>query len=190
MSYLMNKHEQRMCELQADFFELSVSSFPCGSSFFIAKFMQSPAAKELDNVDDPYNFSSPNNLIAYMKEEFPSLNKERGEQYPKSVLRWIGYIYRAWNIISKRTSSYLYKKMKANKLLSLYDSFHTFSPEYCVERLEEIVEEINKMQISDYEIYKRIVAKKDIDGARIRDLEMVFGTLPKEALNDDDISRE
>lgn len=155
----MNKHEQRMCELQADLFELSSLYFSCGSAFFIARFMQSPPAKELDNFDDPYNFTSPNNILSYMKEKYPTLNNKRGKQYPISILRWMGYAYRAWGIITRKSSYRLYKNMKVEKLLSLYDSFHTFSIEYCVERLDEIAFE-KKKELDDYEIYKRIISQK------------------------------
>ncbi len=56
---------------------------------------------------------------------------------------------RAYAIISRRPSSYVYKKMKFEELLPLYDSFHTFAPEYCVERLIEIAQEKEGPAMSD-----------------------------------------
>ena len=156
---MMNVHEQRMCELQADFFELSSDRFSCGSSFFIARFMNSDTAKELDNIDDPYNYISPNNLVSIMSNKYTSLFKKSGVKYPKAVLRWIGYIYRAYVIITKIESSTIYKDIKADKLLALYDSYHTFSPEYCVSRLREMVDEIRPKR-DIYEIFK-IVMEED-----------------------------
>ena len=154
----MNTHEQRMCELQGDLFELSSSRFSCGSSIFISRFMYSDLAKELDNIDDPYNFISPNNMISIMAEKYPSLNEKGGNKYPKEVLRWIGYIYRAYSIIKKQYSYKIYRLLKAEKLLPLYDSFHTFSPEYCVERLDEIIQQNNPSSIEDeYMIFKSIM---------------------------------
>ena len=50
----MNIHEQRMCELQGDLFEMSALRFSCSSAYFISKFMNSELAKELDEIDDPY----------------------------------------------------------------------------------------------------------------------------------------
>lgn len=153
---MMNVHEQRMCEMQAEFFELSLERFNCSSYLFISRFMYSDLAKELDKIDDPYNFVSPNNLIAQMAFYFPSLKKEYGDKIPPKVIKWIGYIYRAWNIIKRRDSSSIYKVMKAQQMIALYDSFHTFSPEYCVDRLEEIVDEYNHTFLSDYEVLKKI----------------------------------
>ena len=157
---MMNAHEQRMCEMQAEFFELSLERFPCSSYLFISRFMNSNLAKELDQIDDPYNFISPNNLISLMATDFMSLRSEQGERLPKKVMKWIGYIYRAWNIIKQKESSMIYKVMKAQQMVALYDSFHTFSPEYCVDRLEEIVNENNSSPLSDYDVFKQIYESK------------------------------
>ena len=154
---MMNAHEQRMCELQADFFELSLERFSCGSEVFVFRFMHSDFAKDLDKIDDCYNFISPNNLISLMKEKYESLSITKGEKYPALVMRWIGYIYRAYCIINKTSSNRVYKDLKAETLLSLFNSFHTFSPEYCVERLKEIVDQDKKDTRTDYEIYKAIM---------------------------------
>lgn len=152
----MTIHEQRMCEMQGEFFELSVDRFACSSYLFISRFMNSEIAKSLDKTEDPYNFASPNNLISLMGSEYPSLKHETGEKIPKKVMKWIGYIYRAYCILKKRESSEIYKVLKANKMMALYDSFHTFSPEYCVDKLEEIIKENSGPVLSDYEVLKRI----------------------------------
>lgn len=153
---MMNNHEQRMCEMQGEFFELSVERFKCSSYKFISRFMNSDIAKRLDETDDPYNFISPNNLIASMKNNYPSLNEENGEKLSAKVIRWVGYIYRAYSIIKKRDSSSIYKSIKAQQMVALYDSFHTFSPEYCVDRLEDIVNENNQTILNDYEVFRQI----------------------------------
>lgn len=153
----MNIIEQRLCELQADIFESSFRRFNCSSSFFIARFMNSKYAKELDNVDDPYNYYSPNCVLDGLESSYPSIKEYQGEKYPLNVLRWIGYIYRAWSIIKNRSSSEIYKYIKAEKMYSLYDSFHTFGIDYCVDRLQGMVNEIIGQQKSDYEIFKEIM---------------------------------
>ena len=152
----MNAHEQRMCEMQGEFFALSTKRFSCSSALFISRFMYSELAKELDQVDDPYNFNSPNHLISTMATLYPSLNKEQGAHMNEIVMRWLGYTYRAWSIIKHKESSWIYKNMKAERMLTLYDAFHTFSPEYCVDQLEQIASENNSTRLSDYEVYKRI----------------------------------
>ena len=152
----MNIHEQRMCELQGTFFEFSFDRFSCGSAYFISRFMYSDLAKELDVIDDPYNFISPNNMVTIMKSLYPSLSNERGIKYPPNVLRWMGQVYRAFNIIKKQSSDKIYKCINAEKLLSLYDVYHTFSLEQCVDRLDEIIKE-SKPDIDDREIFRQIM---------------------------------
>lgn len=158
---MMNSHEQRMCEMQAEFFELSTYRFKSSSYLFVSRFMNSDIAKQLDKIDDPYNFISPNNLIDLMSFEYKSLTIMEGYKIPAKVMRWIGYIYRAWSILKKKESSAIYKMIKSQQMEALYDSFHTFSPEYCIERLEEIANENNKNITSDYEIFKRIYLEKE-----------------------------
>lgn len=153
----MNVIEQRMCELQADIFENSTRRFNCSSSFFIARFMNSKYAKELDNTNDPYNYYSPNCVLDGLEGTYPSLKEYLGEKYPANVLRWIGYIYRAWSIIKKMDSSKIYKYFKAEAMYSLYDSFHTFGIDYCITRLEELVAEKYGQKKSDYEIFKDVM---------------------------------
>lgn len=155
----MTEREQMMCEIQGEFFELSNERLKCGSAYFIAKFMNSEIARELDQVENPYNFYSPNNLIISMKIFYPSLDNEKGAIYPKHLLKWIGEIYRAYALIKKESSSKIYKDVKAEMLVSLYDSFHTFSLEEAVNKIAEIVNE-NKEQKTDKEIFYEIMNEK------------------------------
>ena len=156
----MTTHEQRMCESQASFFEMSYDAFNCGSPLFISRFMNSDVAKQLDNVDDCYNFISPNNLITIMAMQFDSLSSTKGSKYPKKVLHWIGYTYRAWSLLKHKKSSSIYKDCPAEKLLSLYEVFHTFSIEYCIDRLEEIINQ-NKPQYDDYTIFRKVMLEQN-----------------------------
>lgn len=158
-------HEQRMCEMQGDAFVLSAHRFNCGSAFFISRFMNSPLAKDLDEVDDPYNFVSSNNIINYMQDTYPSLSENSGHKYPENVLKWIGSVYRAWAIIKKTKSNKIYKIMKSNSLLSLYDSFHSFSLDYCVERLSEIIDERAEKE-NPYLLYKSILSLSNKENER------------------------
>ncbi len=158
---IMEVYEQKMCELQGEIFEESASYFTCGSSFFISRYMYSEIVKNLDNVNDSYNYISPINVMHRMEDLYPSLKSKGGVKYPKPVMRWIGYIYRAYSIIKKKESRTIYKLLKSEKLLSLYDSFHTFSAEYCVERLSEIIDNNHNYSFErDYEIFKEIMSDK------------------------------
>lgn len=155
----MTTHEQMTCEIQADLFELSTEKFSCSSPFFISRYMQSDIVKELDNVDDPYNFLSPHNLIVLMNSNYPSLKKKKGLKYPKPVIRWIGYMYRAYALIKKEQSKKIYESLPAEKMLTLYETFHTFSTEYCVEQLEGIISQ-NKKTVDEYALFKKVMQMK------------------------------
>ena len=152
----MTGFELRMCELQADIFEKALSEFDCSSPFFIAKFMNSKKAEELDDENSLYNYCTPVAAIEELEEAYPSLKVYGNAKYPVPVIRWIGYIYRAWSIITHKSSSKLYKQMKAERLLGLYEVFHTFGVDYCIDRLEELVNDaIPKKDY--YEIFKEVM---------------------------------
>lgn len=155
----MTTHEERMCELQADFFEQSKAHFPCSSAKFVERFMRSQVAKQLDNTHDDYNYLSVGEVFSSLEESYPSLKEGHGNQFPTHVLRWMGYIYRCFCIRKKRPSLLVYKKIKTDSLFALYDSFHTFDPDYCVDRIEEIILQREPTPKSDYEVYREIRLK-------------------------------
>lgn len=152
----MNAHEERMCELQADVFERSVNRFPCGCGKFIERFMRSDIAKFLDDPRNEYNFLSIEEILISLEDAYPSLYVEAGAKIPLPVMRWIGYVYRCYCIRKKKPSLWLYKEMKVNKMLSLYDSFHTLDPDDCVDRIEEIIAARHPRTQTDYEIYRAV----------------------------------
>ena len=152
----MNTHEERMCELQADIFELSADRFPCSSLFFISRYMRSDVAKQFDNIDDDYNYISIEEAFDSLEKAYPSLKKESDKKIPYPVLRWIGYIYRCYCIRKRKKSLWLYKELKTEKLLVLYEAFHTFDPDDCVDRIEEIILQNKPAKSSDYEIFRAI----------------------------------
>ena len=152
----MNETEERLCREQGLLFELSADRFLCGSPNFVDRFMHSQIAKKLDRMD-PFGLEQASSIIEEMEEAFPGLNKRLGQKYPKAVLHWMGYVYRAWSIISHRPSSSLYKKCKAEKLLELYYVHHTYDIEYCVEELEKMFFPRGKKAKTDYEVYRQIL---------------------------------
>lgn len=152
----MNAHEQRLCETQGEFFALSAERFACGSALFVSRFMYSDLAKRLDQTRDSYNYMSPSILLTTMEKEYPSLQKEHGQHISGKVMRWMGYVYRAWCLIKQKESSSVYKTIKAEQMVALYDSFHTLSPEYCVDQLEQLAQERGDTMMSEYEVFKRI----------------------------------
>lgn len=154
----MTEEQQILCEAQASFFESSIDLFRCGSSYFISRFMNSDIAKKMDAVGNGFEYYDVPMMTASLSSEFESLNRHGKERYPKPVLHWMGYIYRAWCIIKRARSSQIYRIMKAERMLSLYDAFHTFDPEYCVERIYEMLQEEGMIEKrTDYEIFRSIM---------------------------------
>ncbi|MBQ7243331.1 MAG: hypothetical protein IJS52_03915 [Bacilli bacterium] len=152
----MNVHEERMCELQAEVFERSATCFPCTSSLFASRFMRSKTAKKLDDSKDAYNYCSSDEALFELAQDYPSLKESKGEKLPVFILRWMGYIYRAFSILKSASSLEIYKRLKPEKLCGLYESFHTFDPDYCVERLAEILGWGGHGGLSDYQIYRQV----------------------------------
>jgi hypothetical protein len=153
----MTIYEQRLCEKQGELFEKS-SDLPCSSALFIRRYMDGSTARDQDLAAMYFDASkeSASSLFESLVERYPDLTKRQGLHYPSCVLHWMGYIYRAWAVLAHKSSSTIYESMKAEDLLPLYDSFHTFDPKYCVKRLQEIVEEKEGPALSDYEVYKTI----------------------------------
>ena len=151
---MMDIHQQMLCEQQGELFELSVDRFECASSMFAYVFMYSDIAKQLDKHDDPYYAISNTAILEDLENKYSRL-KTKGAKYPKQVIYWIGYIYRAFSIIKRKSSSYIYYHFPATKMLSLYETFHTYSIEYAVDKLEELLNE-QKPHVDYYDIYKMV----------------------------------
>lgn len=133
----MNENLARLCELQADVFEKS-SSFTCGSKYFMFRFFQSEVAKRIDEAGPAIPLPSAQEAIESLLEEYPSLNERGGKKLSSPLLRWIGYVTRAYSSLTHCPSFRLLKEIPIEKLVSLYDVYHTFDVEYAVERLKEI----------------------------------------------------
>ncbi len=153
---MMDISTQIMCELQSEVFAESISRYGASSLYFIMRYMNSEVTKNMDNKNDYYNYYSKAYIFSELEKEYPSLlTKKEGNKIPLPVMKWIGYIYRAWSYLQDKDSSRLYKFLKAERLVSLYNTYHTFGIDYCIERLEELVEQ-DRPQMSDFERFKEI----------------------------------
>lgn len=126
----------RICEIQANIFTNAGCDFSCGSSLFVFRFMNSKLAKEMD---DPH-FMSGFSLSSYkdaLLEQYPFLNVKKGKKINSKIMHWIGYIYRATSYALEISSKELITKMKFDQLTKLYNVYHTYGVDYCVEKLNE-----------------------------------------------------
>ena len=129
----MNDNEQVFCEKQASIFSEAGKRFSCGSAYFAFIFMNSHSAEKLDNKHDLYNNDSLNMILDELEKRYPGLKSKKGTIYP---------------------SKQIYKRFKFVDMLSIYNAYHTFDPEYCIERINEF---LTAKKESDYQIYRKII---------------------------------
>ncbi len=141
-----------LCRKQGKLFELS-NTLVCGSSQFVKLAMNSYIINKLDNEDNFFDCSTSSSLLSDLVDAYPSLTTLMGNKYPTHIMYWIGYTYRAWSLITKKSSKIIYKECGFNTMVSLYETYHTFDIEYCVARLEELV---SNNKPTDYQIYRKI----------------------------------
>jgi len=151
----MKEWEVRACEWQADLFERSISVFSCGSQYFLFRFLQSDIAFDVDSMNPLDPLPAVPEAFGSLLSQFPSLSGKKGPKADAKTMRYIGYLSRAYILKKKRTSSALLRDISTEKLVSLYDVYHTFDIDYAVERLDELIQE-EKPRSSDKELFRRV----------------------------------
>ena len=139
----MNELQLKMCDVQGRLFELSADR-KYNSSAFVKVFMTSPVAKALDSKFNHMQWAGEEYLL---DEIITSVDKEsltkNGENLPKDVLYWIGYIYRYWHYYTGEDSAKIYKQAPYDIMKRNYMIFHTMAPEVAIEDLKEIYNQNN-----------------------------------------------
>ena len=133
----MDHLQTKLCDIQGRLFELS-SSAGLDSPSFIRSFMQSDVARGLDSKYNRYQWAGEEYLLEELADEKENELVQTGEQYPKEMLFWIGYIYRYWHYYTGESSRNIYKQAPANVMKRNYMLFHTVDPQLAVDDLREI----------------------------------------------------
>lgn len=134
----LNENEVKLCQLQANLFEISVNSCKYSSAIFIRRFMMSRIVKSFDNQ----NYL---NMTMDAYDVINALNEEYGKstygtkKFTENEMHWIGYIYRAIAILYELSSKEVYKLFKANDIVKYYNTFHTFDIIYAADRMMELI---------------------------------------------------
>lgn len=150
-----------LCDMQAKAFELSRSRQKTSSAVFIRRFMNSAAAKRLDNLTILQSTAQARDLLDYVEEEYGK-SDYGSETYSANELYWIGYIYRYFAYTYEKSSVQVYRIIKPKELRELFLAYHTMDPAQAIDRILEAKgltgpnDEAEKRQ---YEIYKRIFLK-------------------------------
>lgn len=150
-----------LCDIQAKAFELSATAIETSSEIFIRRFMNSEAAKQLDNKAVLQSNIQAGDLLILIDEEYGKSNYG-SVKYTLNELYWIGYIYRYFAYTYEKTSFQVYKIIKPKELRGLFLPYHTMDPAQAIDRILESKGLANgtiKEEQRQFEIYKRIREK-------------------------------
>lgn len=150
-----------LCDIQAKAFELSATAIETSSEIFIRRFMNSEAAKQLDNKAVLQSNIQAGDLLILIDEEYGKSNYG-SVKYTLNELYWIGYIYRYFAYTYEKTSFQVYKIIKPKELRGLFLPYHTMDPAQAIDRILESKGLANgtiKEEQRQFEIYKRIRKK-------------------------------
>ena len=117
----IDRDGKRLCDIQAELFEKSVSTQDMSSEVFVRRFMNSKIAIELDSKAFLDDSKTINDIFAdldlqYGKTTYGSL------KYNKDIMYWVGYLYRyfcyTYDVSSKQAYKYLPLKYVASTFIS------------------------------------------------------------------------
>ena len=147
-----------LCDIQAKAFELSGSAQNTSSEIFIRRFMNSAAARQLDNAAVLQSNTQAADLLILIDEEY-GRSDYGSVKYSPNELYWIGYIYRYYAYTYNMTSRQVYKTVKPKELRGLFLPYHTMDPSQAIDRILEAKGLSNNESDEEkrqFEIYKRI----------------------------------
>ncbi len=125
-----------LAEYQGKLFEKS-NEMNCSTGIYIRRFMHSDLLKKLD-------MNTPSSLSLDIMEGNNSILEQFGDsnygkvKYSKSVLFWMGYMYRYISYTREQSTKFVMKLFDYKQMNDVYYSFHTQDPEWCIKSLLEI----------------------------------------------------
>ena len=150
-----------LCDIQAKAFEMSASALETSSEVFIRRFMNSDAAKQLDNKAVLQSNMQAGDILILIEEEYGKSNYG-SVKYTLNELYWIGYIYRYFAYTYEKTSLQVYKIIKPKELRGLFLPYHTMDPAQAIDRILEskgLANDTADEEQRQFEIFKRIREK-------------------------------
>lgn len=154
----MNKDGLLLCDLQAKAFKIAVDFAQVSSEVFIRRFMNSNAAKAMDNESVLQTNIHEKDILNMIEEQYGK--SEYGSvKYTHNEMFWIGYIYRYFCYTYEMTSIQVYKIVKPKELRGLFPAYHTMDSAQAIERILEakglLIDEETELQ-RQYEIFKKV----------------------------------
>lgn len=150
----------KLCKIQAEVFERSVSKEMCSSLIFIRRFMNSQVAQRMDTGGFLFESCDANQIFDELNVQF-GVSSYGKEKFHESELYWIGYIYRYWSYTHQKSSKQLYRFIKPKELRSLYYPYHSLDPSQAIERIEEAKNIDDDMIKKGVKIMREIMKKND-----------------------------
>ena len=154
-----------LCEIQAKAFELSATAQDTSSEVFIRRFLNSDAAKKMDNPAVLQSNTQAADLLNLIDEEYGK--SEYGSvKYRVNELYWIGYIYRYYAYTYDKTSKQVYKTVKPKELRGLFLPYRTMDPAQAIDRILEakgLANDGADEEKRQLEIFKRIRKKAEAE---------------------------
>lgn len=127
---------KKLCSIQADLFEKSVTNLEMSSEVFARRFMNSNVVLELDNN----SFLSDSKTV---EDIFADLDNQYGKtsygsvKYNQEAMYWAGYLYRYFAYTYELSSKQVYKLLPLKEVIRMYLPYHTMDVSMAIERLLE-----------------------------------------------------
>lgn len=126
----------RLCNIQADLFEVSVKKLNMSSEVFVRRFMNSNAAKQLDNLSFLYDTKTIDDIYLELEEQYGETNYG-SLKYSQNAMFWAGYLYRYFVYTYEITSKQAYKLLPLGEVISSFEPYHSLDVSEAIYRLLE-----------------------------------------------------
>lgn len=133
----LNLQKRQLCDIQGRLFELALKkNVSCPE--FIEAFMNSTAARCLDDTYDRLQWAGEEYILDELEDELGSL-KKGGTAYSREVMYWIGYVYRYWHYYTGESSREIYSTANAELMNNCWLGYHTLDVEMAIDRLRKSI---------------------------------------------------
>ncbi len=122
-----------LAEYQGKLFEKS-SDLNCSSAIFLRRFLHSDLLRKLDDANAFLSAFDVNEGIQSILSQFGDTNYGK-VKFSKNALFWMGYMYRYIAYTREQPTSFIMNLFKYQQMNSVYYSYHTQDPEWCINSL-------------------------------------------------------
>ena len=146
-----------LAEFQGKLFEKS-EELNCSSPIFIRRFLHSNLLKKLDTGNSSLISLDVNEGLQSILGQFGNSSYGK-EKYSKSSLFWMGYMYRYIAYTREQATGYIMDLFKHKQMNSVYYSFHSQDPEWCISSLLDL-NDLNEDVFDNNLRLKKIIKEK------------------------------